>query len=216
VSEENENHPESPSNADTIDMSAEAIAKAVQEACDDSEAAGQKLDLSTDSSIGDLPPSELSAELATEKDRVLRMQAEMENLRSRTAREINDERRYAPLPIARDLLPVLDNIDRAIEAATQQIEAAEQTAEAAGLLEGFKLVRQQLLTVLQQHHCQPIQAVGEPFDPQIHEAILQQPSDEQPANHVLQETQVGYQLHDRVVRASQVIISTGPGDTETA
>lgn len=172
---------------------ADAIAEAIKIACTDESSAEQH--------------SDLESELAAEKDRVLRLQAEMENLRSRTAREIVDERRYAPLPVVRDLLPVLDNIDRAIE-------AAEQTNEAASLLEGFKLVRQQLLAVLERNHCKPIEAVGEPFDPQIHEAILQQPSDEQPANHVLQETQKGYQLHDRVVRASQVIISSGPAESK--
>ena len=170
--------------------SAEAIAEAVKQACEEKP-------------VGAASENDLEVALATEKDRVLRLQAEMENLRSRTAREINDERRYAPMSVMRDLLPVVDNIDRAIE-------AAEQTNEAASLLEGFKLVRQQLMTVLEQHHCKPIEAVGQPFDPQIHEAILQQPSDQQPANHVLQETQSGYQLHDRVVRASQVIVSNGP------
>lgn len=169
---------------------ADAIADAIKEACAEAE--------STGGAAGDI-----EIQLATEKDRVLRLQAEMENLRTRTAREINEERRYAAMPVVRGLLPVVDNIDRAIE-------AAEQSGEATPLLEGFKLVRQQLLTVLEQQNCKPIPAVGEPFDPQIHEAILQQPSDEQPANHVLQETQTGYQLHDRVVRASQVIVSTGP------
>jgi len=177
----------------------DAIADAIQEACDVDSGADSR------ANSGVEPSSDTESELAIEKDRVLRMQAEMENLRSRTAREINDERRYAPLPIVRELLPVLDNIDRAIE-------AAEQSGESDSLLEGFKLVRQQLTTILQQHHCKPIEAVGHPFDPQVHQAILQQPSDKQPANHVLQETQTGYQLHDRVVRASQVIVSTGPAE----
>jgi len=173
-------------------VEADAIAKAVEEACAEE---ADKAQSSTD----------FGAELAAEKDRHLRLQAEMENLRSRTAREVVDERRYAPLPIVRDLLPVLDNINRAIE-------AAEQSGDADSLLEGFKLVRQQLLTILEQHHCKQIETVGQPFDPQIHEAILQQPSGEQPANHILLETQAGYQLHERVVRAAQVIISSGPAD----
>ncbi len=190
---ENENNP-----AEQESSSPEAFAEAIQQACaDDADSAE--------------PVSDLETELATEKDRMLRLQAEMENLRSRTAREIVDERRYAPLPIVRDLLPVLDNINRALVAA-EQIEAAEQSNDEGSLLEGFKLVRQQLLTVLEQHHCKQIETVGQPFDPQVHEAILQQPSDDQPANHILQETQAGYQLHDRVVRASQVIISSGPAD----
>ena len=193
VSPIDENNPEA-AEAPEADAFAEAIQKACAEDAEQAE-----------------PVSDIEAELATEKDRLLRLQAEMENLRSRTAREIVDERRYAPLPIVRDLLPVLDNINRAIEAAVQ-IEADEQAEEADSLLEGFKLVRQQLLTVLEQHHCKQIETVGQPFDPQVHEAILQQPSDEQPANHILLETQAGYQLHDRVVRASQVIISSGPAD----
>ena len=176
---------------------AESIAESVASAC------------SQDESTNAAQPADLEAELAAEKDRVLRLQAEMENLRNRTAREIVDERRYAPLPLIRDLLPAIDNIDRAIE-------AAQQSGEAASLLEGFKLVRQQLNDIFQRHHCQQIEAVGQPFDPQIHEAILQQPSDEHPANHIVHEAQVGYLLHDRVVRPSQVIISSGSTiDTET-
>lgn len=148
------------------------------------------------------------AELAAEKDRVMRLQAEMENLRNRTSREINEERRYAALPVVRDLLPVIDNVDRAIE-------VAEQSAEAASLLEGFKLVRQQLISVLEQHQCKKIEDVGQPFDPQVHEAILQQPSEEQPANHVMMVAETGYILHDRVVRPSKVIVSSGPAESPT-
>jgi molecular chaperone GrpE len=188
--EEFQNEPPSSSAEGSADV--EAIADAIEQACAEEPTDGDQ-------------PTELEAALVSEKDRVLRLQAEMENLRSRTAREVNEERRYAPMSIIRDLLPVIDNMDRAIE-------AAQQNDDAASLLEGFQLVRQQLKTVLEQHHCKPIEAVGQPFDPQIHEAILQQPSDEQPANHVMLETQVGYLLHDRVVRASQVIISTGPAE----
>jgi molecular chaperone GrpE len=148
----------------------------------------------------------LVAELAAEKERVLRLRAEMENLRSRASRELREERRYAALPLARDVLPAIDNVDRAIE-------AAEQDHKGGSLLEGFRMVRQQLLGVLQQHHCEPIDAAGQPFDPQFHEAILQQPSNDCPANHVLMVTQQGYRMHDRVVRAAQVIVSSGPADS---
>ena len=152
-------------------------------------------------------PIDLAAELAAEKDRFLRLQAEMQNVRTRLSRELADERRYAPLPLLRDLLPVVDNIDRAVE-------AAEQQGEASSLLEGFKLVRQQLISALEQHQCEAIDALGQPFDPQVHEAILKQSSDEHPADHVALVTQQGYQLHDRVVRPSLVIVSAGPSDTE--
>ncbi len=144
-----------------------------------------------------------ATELAAEKDRSLRLQAEMENLRTRTAREIAEQSRYSTLPLIRDLLPVVDNIDRAID-------AANQSQDAGALLEGFKLVRQQLITTLTQHNCTQIEALGQPFDPQFHEALMQQASDEIPAQHVLLVAQTGYKLHDRVVRPSQVVISTGP------
>jgi len=150
--------------------------------------------------------SDMSGELASANDRLLRMQAEMQNLRNRTSREIADERRYAALPVLRDLLPVVDNIDRAIE-------AAEKAGEAANLLAGFQLVKQQLHTILSRHECEPIAAENEPFDPHFHEAILQQPSADVPAGHVLKVTQPGYKLHDRVVRAAQVIVSSGAPTT---
>jgi molecular chaperone GrpE len=142
-------------------------------------------------------------ELAAERDRNLRLRAEIENVRARTNRELADQRKYAALPLAHDLLSVLDNVDRAIA-------AAEKNHDASSLLEGFKLVRQQIASVLQQHHCQEIVAEGVEFDPKYHAAILQQPSPTVPANHVSMVTQAGYQLHDRVVRPAQVIVSSGP------
>ena len=154
----------------------------------------------------DQPSGDLETELASEKDRALRLQAEMQNLRNRTSREIADERRYGSMALLKNLLPVVDNIDRAIEAAEKQ-EGSES------LLEGFKLVRQQLMGVLEQHQCQPIEALGQPFDPQVHEAILKQPSGDYPADHVMMVTQQGYQLHERVVRPSQVIVSSGSAET---
>ena len=139
--------------------------------------------------------------MAAAKDRELRAHAELDNYRKRAARELDEHRRYANLSLLRDLLPVLDNVDRAIE-------AADKNADAAALLEGFKMVSQQLGEVLKRHHCTRIEALHAPFDPNVHHAVMQQPSDEHPANTVLMVTQNGYQLHDRVVRPSQVIVST--------
>jgi molecular chaperone GrpE len=146
---------------------------------------------------------DLAAELSEANDRALRLQAEMQNLRNRTSREIADERRYAALPVLRDLLPVLDNIDRAID-------AAAKAGESENLLAGFRLVKQQLETILTRHQCEPIKAEGQPFDPHFHEAILHQPSPNVPADRVVMVTQPGYKLHDRVVRPAQVIVSSGP------
>jgi molecular chaperone GrpE len=147
------------------------------------------------------PHEGLRSELQEAKDCALRLQAELENYRKRAAREVREERRYANLPMMRDLLPVLDNMDRAIE-------AAEKTHDAASLLEGVKMVARQLEEVLKRHQCVRIQALNEPFDPHLHEAISQQPSDEHPTGTVLRVTQNGFQLHDRVVRPSQVIVSS--------
>ena len=108
------------------------------------------------------------------------------------------------MPICRclsDLLPVLDNIQRAVD-------AADKTHDAASLLEGIKMVLQQFDGVLQRHHCVRIEALHPPFNPHLHEAISQQPSDEFPPNTVLLVVQPGFQLFDRVVRPSQVIVST--------
>src|SRR5262245_11051722 len=126
------------------------------------------------SSVGE---TDLASQLAEANDRELRLHAEMQNLRNRTSREIADERKYAALPILRDMLPVVDNIDRAIE-------AADKAGEAENLLAGFRLVRQQLATILAAHHCEPIEAAGQPFDPHFHQAILQQPSADVPAGTV--------------------------------
>jgi molecular chaperone GrpE len=141
-------------------------------------------------------------ELAAAGERLLRLQAEMQNLRNRTSREIADERKYAALPIMQELLPVVDNIDRAIE-------AAEKAGEAENLLAGFRLVKQQLHTILNRNDCVPIEAENAPFDPNFHQAILQQPSSDVPAGNVMMVTQPGYMLHDRVVRPAQVIVSSG-------
>ena len=143
----------------------------------------------------------LQSELAEARDRTLRVQAELENFRRRSRRELEDERKYASVPLLRDLLPVVDNIDRAIE-------AAGKTQDSGALLEGFKLVKQQLESVLERHQCKPIKALGEHFDPHLHEAISMQPSADHEQNTVLHVAQMGYQVHDRVIRPSQVIVST--------
>jgi molecular chaperone GrpE len=134
------------------------------------------------------------------QDRALRFQAELENYRKRVSRQMQEERRYAQMPLVRDLLPVWDGMGRAIE-------AAEKNHDVTSLLEGLKMVTRQLEDVLKRHHCTKIDALGQPFDPHFHEAISQQPSGEHPANTVTHVAQTGFQLHDRVVRPSQVVVA---------
>jgi molecular chaperone GrpE len=176
---------------------------AKQQDTPDDEATDDTVEQSLAAAIGEAGGPDLAAELAAANDRLLRLQAEMQNLRTRTAREITDERRYAALPVLREVLPVIDNIERAIE-------AAEKAGEAENLLAGFRLVRQQLLTLLDHHHCERIDAAGQPFDPHFHQAILHQPSADVPADTVIMVAQPGYKMHDRVVRPAQVIVSSGP------
>ena len=141
-------------------------------------------------------------QLQAANDRLLRTQAELENYRKRVRREMDAERRYAAAPLIRDLLGVLDNLDLAIG-------AAQNSDNAAGLLEGVKMVAAQLQSVLEQHHCRRIDAVGQQFDPNFHEAVAHEPSDEYSADQITRVARVGYQLHDRVIRPSQVHVSSG-------
>ncbi len=152
---------------------------------------------------GEMEIGKLKADLDDASDRVLRAQAELDNYRKRARRELEDERRYACLPVLRNLLPVVDNIKRAIA-------AADKSPSGANLLDGVKLIAQNLESVLAQHDCKRIEALGQPFDPTFHEAISQQPSAEYPPNTVTLVAQDGYVLHDRVVRPAQVIVSTAP------
>lgn len=145
----------------------------------------------------------LRQELEQATDHALRCAAELENYRKRAARELADERRYANMGLLRDLLPVIDNFRRAIE-------AGEKASDVGSLLAGVQMVEKQLEGVLERHQCLRIQTLNEPFDPSVHEAVAQQPSAECPAQSVLMEILPGYRLHDRVVRAAQVIVSSGP------
>ena len=150
----------------------------------------------------DSAPGTLQAEISELKDRLLRSQAEVENVRRRTQREMQDSRRFANQSLLQDLLPVIDNMERAIA-------AAEESDEAAGLLEGFKMVHQLLLSTLEKHHCKPVPAEGQTFDPAVHEAISQLPSPDHEKGTVMVVSQQGYQLHDRVIRPAQVVVSAG-------
>lgn len=152
---------------------------------------------------GDLAIQKLEADLHEAGERLLRSQAELENYRKRSRREMEDERRYAALPLMLDLLSVVDNLDRALE-------AAHKTGDGASLQEGVQMIASQLVGVLAQHHCLRIESVGAEFDPHQHHAIGQEPSTTLAAGVVSREAQAGYKLHERVVRPAQVFVSTGP------
>lgn len=145
----------------------------------------------------------IEAELEEANRRLLMAQADVENFRKRMRRDYEEQLRYAAVPLVKDVLDVLDNLRRALD-------AASTNDAAAGLREGVAMVAKQLEDTIRKHHCRPIPAEGELFDPNYHEAISQMPSESHPAGTVAHEAVRGYQLHDRVVRPSQVVVSTGP------
>lgn len=132
-----------------------------------------------------------------------RAQAELENYRRRVQKEMEQARRYEGLSLIRDILPGLDNLQRAIV-------ASEKTSSIEELAQGVRMVLGQIEEVLGRHSAVPIQSTGKPFDPNRHEALQQLPSDDVPAMTVMQELERGYVMHDRVVRPSKVIVSSGP------
>jgi len=144
----------------------------------------------------------LRHEAAEADKRVLMAQAEAENFRKRMRRDFEDQLTYAAMPLVTDLLQVRDNLVRALE-------ATDQSDSVSGLKEGVAIVAKQLDDTLVKYGVREIPAEGEEFDPNYHEAISQMPSD-RPAGTVAHVALTGFQMHDRVVRPSQVVVSTGP------
>jgi len=151
--------------------------------------------------------SELQAEVAELKDRLLRTQAEMENFRRRSANEAIEAAKYQALPIVRDLVPVMDNLERAVV-------SAEQTGDVSNLLEGIRMVSRQLTDTLKTHGTEPIVPEGEAFDPNLHEALSQVPTSDYPPMTVVQVVEKGFRMHDRIVRPARVIVSGAPPATD--
>ena len=140
-------------------------------------------------------------------DLAQRARADFENYQKRMARDLVQERRYAQAPLASDLLPALDNLERAIA-------AAEQAGEQGALVQGVSMVHAQLLDVLRRHGVTRIEAQDQPFDPNLHQAVMQQPSKDRPPMTVVQVLEQGYLIHERVLRPARVVVSTTPNKPE--
>jgi molecular chaperone GrpE len=155
--------------------------------------------------VGDVAEDELTTlrlEVATLRDKNLRLVAEAQNQQKRAVREREDALRFAEADFARDLLVILDDLERTL--------ASAQGADDAGAVaDGVRIVYEHFLKVLGTREISPIEAVGQPFDPTYHEAMMQQPSDEHPAGTVMQELARGYTMRDRVLRSARVIVSSG-------
>jgi molecular chaperone GrpE len=144
----------------------------------------------------------MQRELEDANDMMLRLAAEMDNYKKRTAKERESLIKYAAQGIVLELLPILDNFERAIE-------SASKSKDLGSFLEGVKMIYKQMYEALGRKGVSKIDAVGECFDPNIHEAVMQVASEEHPENIVVEELQKGYMLHDRLIRPSMVAVSKG-------
>jgi molecular chaperone GrpE len=149
---------------------------------------------------------ELEAKLAETQDRMLRLQAEFENFRKRALRERQEAAQYGSQNVFKDLLSVVDNLERAIGHARES-----GGGDLASFLQGVELVQRELLGILEKNHVSEIEALGKPFDPSLHEAMAQVESGEVPPNTVIDVLQKGFQLRDRLVRPSRVIVAKPTG-----
>jgi molecular chaperone GrpE len=142
------------------------------------------------------------------KDRALRVAAEMENLRRRTARDVHDARSYAIANFARDMLSVSDNLRRALDAIPAEAKAVGG-AGFASLVEGVEMTERAMLSALERHGVKQLAPEGERFDPNFHQAMFEVPNPSVPANTVVQVVQPGYSIGDRVLRPAMVGVSKG-------
>lgn len=142
----------------------------------------------------------MTAERDDFKSRLLRSAADMENFRKRKDRERDELRKYGSDKVVGDLLPAIDNLERALE-------HAEKSEEQSSIADGVKMVQRQLITALEKHGVKSFTAVGERFDPQLHEAIQQVETTEFDTGVVVQEFQKGYYIHDRLLRASMTVVA---------
>lgn len=147
-------------------------------------------------------------EVEAQQDRYLRTVAEFDNVRKRSAREREEYTRYANESLLRDILPVLDNLDRALQAA--------RTEPATSLATGVELIQRELLRVLEKFGVTPFTSVGQPFDPERHEAIARVQRPDLPDMSVAAETARGYLLHGRVLRPAMVTVAVAPDDSSAS
>lgn len=150
----------------------------------------------------------LREEKARLEDRLVRLSADFDNQRKRALREKQETLSYGHENVVKDLLPVVDNLERAIEHAS-----ASSGADFESMLQGVDLVRRELLAVLVKHGVGAIEAEGEAFDPNVHEALAQVEDPKVPAGRVARVLQRGYRLRDRLLRPARVLVSKGPGES---
>lgn len=189
-----------------IDVTAEAMAEATEAIAGSESDDSVQQDGAADNAESASDIEAIKAERDHNLDKLLRVNAELENFRRRVQREAELSARYSSLPLIRDLLPALDNVARTIQ-------AAEQTGKIDDLIQGLQMIVSQIDQVFGSHSAKPIPAVGEAFDPNLHEALQQIPTAEHPPMTIIQELERGYSMHDRVIRPSKVIVACALPET---
>ncbi len=149
------------------------------------------------------PLTEAQAEAEKWKDIALRSAAELDNFRKRTTRDTQDARSYANADLLRSLTPIMDNFEMGLEAARAE-------SEKSMIYQGLSMVRRQLTDFLREQNVEEINAQGQKFDPNLHEAMSQEASDEYAEGIVIKVMRRGFKLKDRLLRAALVIVSSGP------
>ena len=161
-------------------------------------------ELETDEEEVSAIENEALLQVATLKEELLRQHAEMDNFRKRMAREQADRLKYNHMELIRELLPAIDSLERALNHSQQQEDAS------GSIIEGIEMVNRMMQESLNKFGVSRIEPQGEPFDPNCHQAVGMVQTDEVPENHVLDVFQVGYYLHDRVVRPAMVRVAEKP------
>lgn len=154
--------------------------------------------------VAETPPIDpKDLEISVLKDRLLRLQADFDNFRKRTIRDREEMARRAAERLIQDLIPIVDHFELGLE-------AARQNHIKHSVIEGFEGILKQFRSNLDKAGVSPIETKGQPFDPNLHEAVAHLPSQEHPDGSIIEETRKGYKLGNYILRASQVIVSTGP------
>lgn len=161
-------------------------------------------DLKSDEKPDELQDAKKEAKEAY--DRFLRVSAEFDNFKKRATREGAEFKKFANETLVREILPIIDNLGRAIESSDADTHAK------SGLVEGVGMTLKEMLKVFDKFHIKPIDSIGEPFDPCFHQAVMQEESDSHPENTVIKELQRGYMMHDRLIRPAMVIVSSAKSE----
>jgi molecular chaperone GrpE len=173
-------------------------------------------DKEAENQAGD-PPEDLAEKLKLKEqearenyDRLLRVSAEFDNYKKRASREMEEFRKFSNQSLIKEMLSVVDNLELAMNSTNGHKNIDK------GLLDGLEMTHKEILKVFEKFSVKPISAKGQPFDPTFHEAVMQEATDEYPANTVINELQKGYLIHDRLLRPSMVVVASSKDKKDDA